>query len=46
MKEKYPTFLPTKPRYRTKNSDVVVCGVFDMSLKKSHNVMTIYGNVI
>ncbi len=25
--EEYSTFQPTKPHYRTKNSDVVACGV-------------------
>ncbi len=35
MDEKNPTFQPRKPRYRikTKNSNVVACGVFDMRLK-------------
>ncbi len=36
MEEKYPTFHPTKPHYMTKNN-VLVCGVFVMSLKKSQS---------
>ncbi len=32
--KKDPSFQPTKPRYRLKNSDVVVSGIFDMTLKK------------
>ncbi len=38
MKEKSPTFQPSKPRYRTKNRNVVVCSVFDVSLKKQKPV--------
>ncbi len=34
MKEKYPTFELTKSHYRTINSNVVVSGVFDVSIKK------------
>ncbi len=33
--EKYPTFQPTKPHYRTKNRNVDVCGVFGMNLKNA-----------
>ncbi len=33
LKEKYPSFQPTKPSYRTKKIKKVLCVVFDRSLK-------------
>ncbi len=38
MDEKYLTFQSTKPQSHitgSKNSDVVVCGIFDMSLRNT-----------
>ncbi len=33
MEEKYPTFQPTKPITKPKDSNVGVCGVFDLGFK-------------